>query len=308
LPPGITGNFTPTQIPTLPGSSSLQLGANNTAPAGANVVVVRGTSGAITRDRNVTFNVTTGLPGIPTLTAPADGATSVSTTPTFTWSAVAQASSYLVEAADNAGFSPTLFSQSVTGTSLVSPVSLPASTQIFWRVTPSNACGAGPTSAVFSFTTSAEICRTISLAIPDNNPTGVSDSIVIPTGAALTDLNVAFQATHTWTGDLIVRLTKVGSPTTLTLIDRPGVPTTTFGCNGDNPNLVLDDEEPTRTAEANCVPDPGPAYTPGATYRPNQALTGFDGTTLAGTWTLTVSDAAAQDTGTFTRWCLFPSP
>jgi len=47
--------------------------------------------------------------------------------------------------------------------------------------------------------------------------------------------------THTWVGDVIVRLKHVDTGTTVTLIDRMDVPASTFGCSGDNLNIVLDD-------------------------------------------------------------------
>ncbi len=40
---------------------------------------------------------------------------------------------------------------------------------------------------------------------------------------------------------------------------------------------------------------------------PNNPLSVFDGSALAGTWTLNVSDRASADTGVVQQWCLAPA-
>jgi hypothetical protein len=151
---GIFGTLTPTSIPTYPGSSVAQLTATNAAAPGTTQIVARAVAGAVTRDVQLSLTLATQTPPAPTLSAPANAATGVGATPTFSWAASAQANEYLVEVATNSGFSPLLFSQTVTGTSLVSPQALPTGTQIFWRVRANNICG-NNTSPVFSFTTAS---------------------------------------------------------------------------------------------------------------------------------------------------------
>ncbi len=296
-PTGIAGTFTPpVVIPS--GTSTLQLSATNATAPGDRIITVRGTSGAIVKDRAVILDVATAVAPAPTLTAPANAAVGVATQPTFTWTAAAQAQGYVVEASTSSGFGTLLFTQVAVGTSLVSPVTLPASTQIFWRVRATNQCGVGQNSTVFSFTTAAEFCRTPALAIPDNNPTGATDELVIAAGANLTDLNVAVQIGHTWPGDLDLVLTRVGAPNTVVNI---GTRLGGTGCQVDNVDVTLDDE-----AAGAIVCSPSPPGISGV-LRPTSALTPFDGQSLAGTWRLTVIDRAGQDTGTLTRWCLLPS-
>ncbi len=189
LPSGVAGTLTPTAVTTLPGSSIAQLTANNTATPGTVGVVVRGVSGAITRDVPISLTIATAAPTVSTLTLPANGATAVSTSPTFTWSASTQAASYQLDVATDAAFTNILFTRTLTDTSLVSPVALPTSTQIFWRVTATNACpvqepvelfmdgfedpvpgGAGAVSATGSFTTQSA---------PGDCPAGPAPTILL---------------------------------------------------------------------------------------------------------------------------------
>ncbi|MET0230681.1 MAG: hypothetical protein ABW186_07100, partial [Rhodanobacteraceae bacterium] len=151
LPTGFSGDFSVNPV-NPPDTTVADLTVTNAATPGPNVFTIRGTSGAIERDLEVTVNVATANAGAPTLTAPADGATNVSAQPTFTWSAASQASSYLIEIATDAAFSNIILSQTVTDTTFQPTAALPLDTQIWWRVTANNDCGSG-VSQVFSFFT-----------------------------------------------------------------------------------------------------------------------------------------------------------
>ncbi|MFK7887005.1 MAG: DUF4215 domain-containing protein [Gammaproteobacteria bacterium] len=145
-----------------------------------------------------------------------------------------------------------------------------------------------------------EGCSELTIAIPDNTPTGVSDSVVLPAGGLISDLDLSLTADHTWVGDLIVTLEHVSTGTSAVLIDRPGVPATGFGCSADNVDVTLDDAAGT-AVEEQCSTTP-PAI--GGTHAPSNPLSVFNGEPVGGTWTLTVSDNAGQDTGSITGWCV----
>lgn len=305
-PTGFAGSFSPTSVTPLPGTSTLQLTATNAAAPGNNTVVVRGTSGAVTRDTSLTINVTTLNPAVPTLSAPANGATGTGLTPTLTWAPVPQAVSYVVEASTSNTFATTIFSQSVSGTSFTPAVGLPPNTEIFWRVRAINTCGTSANSTVFSFTTAniLEFCRTPALAIPDSNLTGVTDTLTVSgLPSNVTDVNVRVEATHTWVGDLRFRIARGSPATTANLMTNPSTPGGTAGnCQGGNMAVTFDDEtSPARPANTNCA-NATPAMT--GNFTPEQVLSAFDGASGNGTWTLTAIDSAAQDTGTVTRWCV----
>ena len=138
------------------------------------------------------------------------------------------------------------------------------------------------------------------LAIPDNSATGVTSTLTIADTGTITDINVNVGATHTYVGDLIFTLTHVETGTTVTLIDRPGVPASSYGCSGDNIAATLDDAAAT-PVEGVCA---GSTPTINGTFSPNQALSAFNNQSLTGTWQLKVSDNASQDTGSLTSWSL----
>jgi hypothetical protein len=302
-PAGVSASANPASLPPPAGATQVTLGANNTAAPGANTVTMQVVAGAVTATRDFTLNVQTASPAAPSLTAPADGATSVATVPTFTWAAVAGAASYTIEASTSNTFGTTILSQTVTGTSFTPAAALPISAQVFWRVRANNSCGNGAFSTVRSFTTAAEYCRAPNLAIPDNNPTGVTDDLVI-SGASgnVTNLDVRVNITHTWVADLRLRLTRVSDNTTINLVTNP-TNNPSGSCSGDDMAATFDDAA-TVPAQTGCVAGATPTF---AGLRiPQQALSAFNGQSLNGTWRLTLIDSAAEDTGTLTSWCILP--
>ena len=148
-------------------------------------------------------------------------------------------------------------------------------------------------------------CSTPGLAIPDDDPVGVSDSQVIADSLTLGDLDVSINTTHTWVGDLIFTLTNEDTGTSVVFYDRPGEPISTFGCSGDDIDATIDDEAAT-AVEDECgdgVPSIQGSFIGGDP--PDATLmSAFDGEDLAANWVLTASDNAGGDTGTLNEWCL----
>ena len=142
-------------------------------------------------------------------------------------------------------------------------------------------------------------------SLPDNNPAGVSDTITVPDSAVITDVDVALQVTHTWVGDLCVTLVHQSTGTTVDLIQRMGTGGVChlggpFGCAQNNFDIVLDDTGTGGPIESQCALNL--SSPPG--YVPNNPLAAFNALDSAGDWTLTVSDNAAADFGTFDNWSL----
>ena len=139
--------------------------------------------------------------------------------------------------------------------------------------------------------------------IPDNLVAGVSSTLSVPTGVTLSDVNVRVEITHTWVGDLHIKLR---SPlgTEVILLDRPGYPASTFGCGNADMNVTFDDAA-TLVTETHCA-GTTPWYAGSA--RSVQLLSAFNGQSSLGDWVLTVSDRASQDVGTVVDWELITTP
>ena len=158
------------------------------------------------------------------------------------------------------------------------------------NIAPVITCGPEPT-----------ITETVSdspaLAIPDNDPTGVTTTISITEDVIIDDLNVDLDITHTWVGDLIITLTSPAG-TSVTMIDRIGTTTGGVGCGGDDILATLDDAaaQPVETQCGTGVPSID------GTFSPNNPLAAFNGESTLGDWTISISDNASGDTGTLNNW------
>ena len=309
-PAGTTTNFSVNPV-TPPGSSTLTIGDTGAATPGTSTITIEGTGGGKTHSTTVDLSIYDAAPAAPTLSSPADGATGVSLTPTFTWNAATNADSYTLQVATDAAFTSIVHSASgITGTSYVMPSPLNMDTTYYWRVAAENPCGNGPYAAAFSFTTENRICTSPGAAIPDNDAAGVSSTQAITNDKKLSDLNVYLNIPHTLVGDLIVTLTHVDTGTTVTMIDRPGTTSPGFfdrGCQGDNVDATIDDEGTDGNAESVC--DNNPAIhgnVVGGDPANTSLLAAFDGEDFGGDWKLTVSDNARGETGTLDQWCLEP--
>lgn len=111
-------------------------------------------------------------------------------------------------------------------------------------------------------------------SITDNNTT--TSTLNVNQHFCIGDVNVDLDVTHTYVGDLVVRLQSPAG-TTVTLHDRSGG-------GADNLQMTYDDE--------GAAPD-GPG-----------TLADFDRQSPFGIWTLSISDEAGGDTGTLNAWTL----
>src|SRR6185295_10030277 len=108
-------------------------------------------------------------------------------------------------------------------------------------------------------------------AIPDNNPVGISDVITINDGVTASAVKVDVDITHTYIGDLVVKLT---SPR--------GTPAILHERNGGSAKNIV------KTFDLSNAP----------------TLSRFNGESASGNWTLEIIDVAAIDTGTLNKWTI----
>jgi subtilisin-like proprotein convertase family protein len=150
----------------------------------------------------------------------------------------------------------------------------------------------------------APVCTTytstnVPIALP-NGTTSISSQLTVGPSATIADLDVTVNMAHAWVGDLSLVLTHQNTGTAVTIIDRPGVPASTYGCSGDNILATLSDEA-ALPVENQCSGTP----TINGTFSPNSALSAFDGESSSGTWQLTVTDSyTAADAGSLNGWSI----
>ncbi|MDM8565372.1 choice-of-anchor D domain-containing protein [Candidatus Halobeggiatoa sp. HSG11] len=152
-----------------------------------------------------------------------------------------------------------------------------------------------------------EICSSTTPTIPNNNATGITDTINISDAGNITDLKITLDISHDKVSELNVNLTH--DATNINLLDYPGAidaaDTADEGCEGKNiPNLTIADNG-TKSLENDCTLKE-PAYSSGVVYTPNDFLASFDGKDITGNWVLKVSDNNTYNNadGTLNSWCI----
>lgn len=294
-PAGTTVGFSVNPV-TPPGASVLTLGNTGAAAPGSYLIDVVGIAPTATVTSALELLLFSGPPGQPALLSPANGATDVSTQPTFRWTTAPQSASYLLEVATDIGLANVVYTANVEGTEHTAVVPFSTDTRYYWRMLPNNACGLGAFSATFSFRTANVRCTKydstdVPLPIPEEGGTSgpTTSTLNVAAGGTILDVNVlGLTGTHTWMNDLDFALDSPQS-TEVQLMARSCSSTHNFDLN-------LDDE---------AAPGPWPCPpTDGGTYQPTGSLADLNGEDSTGTWTLTIVDNANWDSGQLNSWSL----
>ncbi len=236
---------------------------------------------------------------------PVDGSTGVSTVTSYSWDAIAGASSYDIDVSTDLTFTTTVLSTNVATNSHPGLI-LNSSTVYYWRVRDVSGAGVG-SYIVYSFETKGgtdTACGNPNVAIPDSPSPGVNNTITLGTGGNITDINVSIVTNHTYVGDLIFTITHDTTATSVVIIDRPGRTTTGYGCSSNNIDTTIDDAgiSPVENQCSGVAPAIG-----AGPFTPNNPLSAFNTENISGGWTLGVSDNASADLGTFISWCIIPT-
>ena len=295
LPAGTSGTFSNNNI--TPGTNTdFILSGTSSLAAGTYNFTINTTSTSGAKSLAFTLKIYTSGAASPTLLTPTNAATLVARLPTFTWSSNANALNYNLQVATDAGFSNVVVSaNNIANTTYTATSVLPANTLYYWRMQTNNACGGSVYGAANTFTTDPTAC----LLVPATNPvltisaTGtpiVLSTINVNASGTINDVNIkGIVGTHSYVSDLRV---SVKSPVSTTYTRLWAA---LCGTNADF-NISFDDESANTYASIACP------MTGGLTYKPNVALTAFDGQAMTGTWTLQVEDLSNQDGGTLVGW------
>ena len=138
--------------------------------------------------------------------------------------------------------------------------------------------------------------------IPDGNGS-FQDDIVVTDNFRVTNVTVTLKdLTHTWVGDLSVRLRHLETETVVDLFRRPGQPH--FSSSGYSNDLNGDysfNDHNSRDFEKAAGSH---AVIPSGNYTGAGSLSAFSGLLAAGTWRLTINDCSAGDSGSLGSWSL----
>lgn len=171
----------------------------------------------------------------------------------------------------------------------------------------------------------------LSIGIPDDGYNGsfgsmASAFIVVGDdgfgGNIISDIDVTIGMSHTWVGDLTIKVVSPGGMV-LTLLSRPGFAELAddgVGCCGDSSDLgfafgiTYDDASPNSaelmgsTIISGLIGDPANGspdnYFPNPGAGPGVALSDFNGLNALGNWTLYIGDSVSADTGVLDRWSM----
>lgn len=276
--------------PIIPGNNTTLTLSNLSTLNGIYNLNMQGVSGLISRNVSLVLNVSIPTTA-PALSSPADAATGVSITPTLTWAASANATSYNVQLSAVPDFSALAYSINTASTSVVVSPSLQGFTTYYWRVNAQNSCGASAWSPTRSFETASCLVYN-STNVPVSIPTTVAtvySNLTITDRGTVTDLDiVTLTGTHTWVDDL--RFSMI-APNNATVIfwNRP--------CNGED-NFNINFNDGAANSSWPCPPIDG------LIYKPSNVLTPFNTLQMKGLWRMKIEDLFVDDGGSLASWGL----
>lgn len=266
---------------------------------------ITGTNGNISRSITLSIENTNGIPAVPQLTYPFENALTTATELNLSWSAIANATHYEVEIAENPNFSNLYYSATTDNvTHFISE--LPLLSTYYWRVRSVNACGTSAWSALSAFKTKNRVCSTYESV---NTPRPIAEDDYADAFARVTvednfEISKAkisqLDITHSHIGDLSGYLISAEG-TVLNLFYRPGYPTFSTGCMGDGMSISLYDDAPQTNEELRntCNPVPPTIGIEGA-FQAKDSLSTLIGENSQGQWLLNINDLSSQDGGEVT--------
>jgi subtilisin-like proprotein convertase family protein len=304
VPAGATSNFSVNPV-TPVGQSVLTITNTGAAAPGVYPMVISGASTTGTKTTNITLTISDASPAAVTQISPANLATGVAVPTQFDWNAATGTGiTYEIDIATDAGFTAMVDQATGLASPTYTSAILASSTTYYWRVRSATGCGQSAWSATWEFTTNS-CSNYVSTDVGQTTDVASFTSIINVTATGtINDVNVAsLDISHPWVGDLSATLTSP-TGTVVQLFDGPGIPASTWGCDGDDIDVSFDD------AAANTATDfenacGGGAPTISGPYQSMDPLANFNGESITGTWTLTVSDSyLAGDDGTLNGWSL----
>ena len=298
LPSGASASFSPATLSANGIVSMTITGLTNITP-NEYFVGIKGTSTTETEIRYKSLRVFNATFQPITLQSPTNSQNGLSTSTNLLWNSQTNAQLYRVQVSISPNFTTFVIDDLVAATEYyVSGLS--QASRYYWRVIPSNDCGAGlaTNAAIYSFDTGTLSCdQTFTATDFSNNfidtvpNSEASVPLTITGGYTIGDINVNMAIKHTWIGDVKVTLegpASIGSPV-FTLLDIP------CGAN-ENINCTMDDDGDV----------PACAGIPAVTgsIKPVTPLSTLNTLPADGVWVLKVFDFNNEDGGTIDNFSI----
>lgn len=281
----------------LPGESNLlHLNLDNISKSGIYEIVVRTFVPDLdTIERTVRLYVTTTNLDNIALDNPVNGENGVGPTQRYRWEKKEDAVAYILQVATSPAFEPDdiVFEVERQDTFFNSNTFLKTSTIYYWRVKSYNYCREGFWSEIYAFNTESKDCAItqsgpLTINISQSGTPTISSEIYISGEGRVDDVNVLnIRAIHQRAADLVVTLeSPAGTQVRLWGYKCP---------NGSGINVGVDDQS---NDYFQC-----PIHQ-NRIYRPEEALSKFNGENMTGYWKLIVEDTKTGDGGRLQNWDL----
>ncbi|MEL0456320.1 S8 family serine peptidase [Flavobacteriaceae bacterium SZ-1-7] len=306
VPANATANITPTSL-NADGSFDVTFGNLSNVPANTYLIDVIGDDGNETETRSIELRVLHSdfSPYPMNLSYPANGSTTLPSTLSLEWQENLNAENYLVEVSTSPSFSSIDFSGTVSNLEF-DLSDLVEETVYYWRVKPSNSCGTGAYSEIFSFQVGTIDCGNNVFNATDfsdaNILTTPNDAASVPVtvdtgGLTVNSIETSFEINHTWVNDISIALegpASIGNADVLLFNSSCNTDTggqTDSPGDGDNFNVTYSDNGTALYCDDAAIPSIS------GTVLPLESLSFFSGAAADGIWTLRVFDPNNGDGG-----------
>ncbi len=296
LPQGATATFAKSQLNGNE-STTLSVDMNKVNTQGVYAIKIRSIAGTDTLYRSISFKTVYANFSDMTLAVPADGATGLTTLPSFKWNPAAVADSYDFELATSPTFAPNTIvfkKENTKATDINAPVTLLENTLYFWHVRAKNTCRSGDFSSPSAFSTLLQTCKDYKkddkLNIGSSSKASYESNIEVFEAGKISDLNITnIQGNHDDFGDLEMIVASPTGKTSTLFSKKCATISATF-------NLGFDDQAAT---PFNCSLVNSSPY-----FKPVTPLSVFNGEETKGIWALKINDTKVGDGGQLTNWNL----
>ncbi|UGS23597.1 S8 family serine peptidase [Flavobacterium channae] len=298
IPAGANVSISPT---SLSADGTVTMTVSNLAaviPGEYNIGIV-GNNGTESETRTKVLKIYSSTFSPVVMVSPSNGFNGTATTVNLDWDANINVESQIVQVSTSPSFTTFVVNQSTTASNYIVS-GLLEDTLYYWRIVPSNRCGAATESsaAVSSFRTGILSCGHTFSATDFSNATvadvansSASVPVTITGGHTIGEMRISFAMTHTYVQDMTIVLqgpASIGSPI-ITLLNQP------CGDNDDiNCRFVDSGTDPACTGVPAISGD----------IAPLDPLSNLNGLAADGVWTLLVDDPFNGDGGTISNFTI----